>query len=75
MKINLKCLDDQGYDECVGDVEYRMPLSGTGKSFPRCAHHWDVRLDLQDQIDSRYPTNAPSDFDPTYAGEYWDDDY
>jgi hypothetical protein len=24
---------------------------------------------------ARYPVHAPADFDPTYAGERWDDDY
>lgn len=62
---------------CRGAVEYRMPLSGTGKSFPRCDKHWSDRLDVQESINRRYPDSpfAPSDFDPTYAGERWDDDY
>ena len=62
-------------DVCIGPVEYRMPLSGTGKSFPRCDFHWGERLDQEDQTRMRYPTHAPADFDPTYAGESWDDDY
>ena len=59
---------------CDGLVEYRMALSGTGKSFPRCDKHWDERLVIQEGINRRYPVNAPSDFDPLYAGESWDDD-
>jgi hypothetical protein len=28
------------------------------------------------EIAQRYPVNAPSDFDPSYAGEVWgEDDY
>lgn len=69
-----KCLD--GYEGgCEGAVEYRYPLSGTGRSFPRCDKHWEARLDRQEEIDKRYPDSPfpPSDFDPTYAGESWND--
>lgn len=77
MDEQLECLDDYGNDECKGAIEYRMPLSGTGRSFPRCDGHWSERLDVQEGINRRYPDSpsAPSDFDPTYAGERWDDDY
>lgn len=67
-----ECLNYSG--GCGGAVEYRMPLSGTGKSYPRCDMHWSERLDLDAQISERYPTHAPSDFDPSYAGECWDED-
>jgi hypothetical protein len=71
----LECLD--GPDGCSGDVEYRMPLSSTGKPFPRCEKHWDERLDEQERINERYPDSpcAPSWFDESYAGERWDDEY
>lgn len=69
----LECLNSS--DECKGAVEYRMPLSGTGKSFPRCDKHWSDRLDVQEGINRRYPVHAPADFDPYYAGESWDEDY
>ena len=74
---NPECLDAGMYpDDCDGEVEYRMPLSGTGRSFPRCEKHWDARLIRQQEINERYPHNAPSDFDPSYAGEVWgEDDY
>jgi len=52
-----------------------MPLSATGKSFPRCDRHWEIRLDKQDEIYKRYPRQAPRDFDPLDAGERWDEDY
>jgi hypothetical protein len=70
-----ECLN-HGVD-CKGAVEYRMPLSGTGKSFPRCDAHWADRLDTQAGIDRRYPDSPmpPRDFDPYYAGERWDSDY
>jgi len=69
----IECLD--GPEGCGGAVEYRAPLSATGRSFPRCERHWEERLDRQDEINRRYPTLAPSDFDPAYAGERWEEDY
>lgn len=69
----LRCLD--GPDDCDGDVEYREPLSGTGRSFPRCDHHWSIRLYRQEQVTQRYGgATAPAGFDPSYAGERWDED-
>lgn len=68
----LECLD--GPNDCEGAVEYRMALSGTGRSFPRCDKHWSDRLDVQEGINRRYPVTAPSDFDPYYAGESWDEE-
>ena len=64
-----ECLD--GPTGCEGAVEYRMPLSSTGRSFPRCDKHWSRRLDTERQIAERYPVCPPSDFDPSYAGEEW----
>jgi len=73
----VECLESyQG--ECAGTVEYRFPLSGTGRSFPRCDKHWGERLDKQEQINQRYghPDSSvpPADFDPTYAGERWEEE-
>ena len=73
---SLECLDENPLLEaCKEPIEYRESLSGTGISYPRCDFHWDMRLDIQDQINDRYPYHQPADFDPTYAGERWDDDY
>jgi hypothetical protein len=69
----MECLDDYK-GNCAGKVEFRFALSGTGRSFARCDYHWARRLDVQDAINRRYPHNQPSDFDPSYAGERWDDD-
>lgn len=69
----VMCLD-KDYSPCRGAVEYRFALSATGRSFPRCDKHWDERLRDQEAINRRYPTHAPSDFDPTYAGESWEED-
>jgi hypothetical protein len=70
----LECLDDYGEGTCSGPVEYRMALSATGRSFPRCEKHWEERLATQEGINERYPQQPPPDFDPAYAGESWDED-
>ena len=70
------CLD--AGEDCKGPVEYRMPLSGTGRSFPRCDKHWSDRLDTQDRLRRDYGVDSdvpPVGFDPADAGERWDDDY
>jgi hypothetical protein len=71
----LECLDGYSADDCEGAVEYRMALSGSGQSYPRCEKHWWERLDVQERINRDYPDSpfAPSWFDPSYAGESWDD--
>ena len=68
-----ECLDYH-MDSCDGAVEWRMALSGTGRSFLRCDRHWDMRLQYQDEINRRYPSQQPADFDPTYAGERWEEE-
>jgi hypothetical protein len=59
----LECLD--GPEGCQGNVEYRMPLSPSGRAFPRCDHHWSFswRSDV-----------PPAWFDATACGERWEDD-
>lgn len=69
---DLTCL--QAGADCAGAVEYRIPLSGTGQSFPRCEHHWELRLIEQDRIERTYPVNPPRDFDSLDAGERWDEE-
>lgn len=61
-------------EDCAGPIEYRTPLSDTGRAFARCDAHWQERLDLEESVRRRYPAHAPADFDPSYAGEQWDDD-
>lgn len=69
----MKCLNEFEGD-CAGAVELRSPLSGTGRSFPRCDKHWSDRLDREEETRRAYPDSpiAPAWFDPTYAGESWD---
>lgn len=69
------CLDDRGKGECRGPVEPRS-LDGL-KWFPRCEHHWDLRLDEAERVNRTYPDSPcpPDWFDPAAAGERWDDEY
>jgi hypothetical protein len=69
----IRCLD-ASHGDCKGEVQYRMPLSASGISYPRCQAHWEDRLQTQEDINRRYPTLPPADFDPLYAGESWDED-
>lgn len=59
---------------CAGPVELRLPLSGTGVPFPRCDRHWQERLELQRELDERYPVQPPAGWSPLDAGESWDED-
>lgn len=71
--FDLECLD-ASISDCEGPVEYRMALSASGRSFPRCDGHWEVRLAEQERINERYPAHPPSDWSPYDAGEAWDED-
>lgn len=68
----LECLN--GPDGCKGPVEYRWPGYGE-RYWPRCEHHGEERLAREDEARERYPVLPPSDFDPSFAGERWDEDY
>jgi hypothetical protein len=70
----IECLDDSGRTPCSGEIEYRFAMSASGRSFPRCQKHFDAALDSYYDTQRRYPRNAPSDFDPSYAGERWEDE-
>ena len=69
----MECIEHHKGD-CRGDVQPRESLSGTGMPIPRCDYHWEKRLDFQQDHNRKYPQHAPSDFDPMYAGERWDED-
>ena len=49
-----ECLEDYGDGECKGLVQFRMALSPTGKSYPRCDKHWDKRMREQERIVRTY---------------------
>lgn len=72
----LKCLDRRD-DNCTGTVQLRESLSGTGTRIPRCDGHWAKRLEKQEAHRKVYPDSPtpPDWFDPTVAGETWDEDY
>lgn len=61
---------------CSGDVLTRYSRSGMTSTL-RCEGHEMAHQDVLDGISRRYPDSdvAPSWFDPTYAGESWNDDY
>lgn len=73
---DLTCLNkDIGRaSTCQGPTELRPSLSGTGLAIARCDGHWEARLRFQEELDRRYPVQAPADFDPLYAGERWDEE-
>lgn len=66
--MTIACLEAN--EHCAGEVEYRMPLSETGRSFPRCEHHWALRLVVQERINATY---FPGCVDPADAGERWEE--
>lgn len=72
-RLLLACLDADA--KCSGTVEFRHALSPTGKAYPRCEFHWNARLAVQERIDNRYPDSPvpPAGFDPSIAGESWDE--
>ena len=68
----LTCLE-QGAD-CRGPVEHRM-LPDNPRAFPRCEHHFELRLAKSEaNLELMSATPAPW-FDESYAGERWDEDY
>lgn len=74
----LVCREDHR-GNCSGPVTYQMVESATSvsgyRSYPYCENHWKERCKFDEEQRTKYPVNAPSDFDPTYAGERWEDGY
>lgn len=70
----LECADGPGR-ECEGPVTWNSLDPGVRPANPYCRGHWYARCRRDQEIRERYPYHAPADFDPMYAGEYWDDDY
>ena len=62
--------DPREKENCEGQIE-------THKNKARCKFHADKYWDDVNQINHDYPDSdiPPSWFDPTLAGERWDDDY
>jgi hypothetical protein len=63
-------------DTCKGPVDDYSSRSGM-TSAKRCDGHWFAHCDRLNAISRDYPDSpsAPSWFDPSYAGESWDEDY
>jgi len=79
--MTIGCLDEFDSPCDDGLVLLWFALSGSGERYPRCEKHYEAYVErVQPRIDEvreRYPDSsfAPSWFDPSYAGESWDDDY
>lgn len=67
--IAPECLDSYMGD-CEGAVEYRIPMSGSGRSFPRCDHHMSIRWATQERLSRDY--GVPLVYD---GSDYSDYDY
>ena len=68
----VECIEDPDY--CEGTVEYRSVPGGS--PVPRCMAHFQARMDRYETSIERYADSdvVPSWFDPSYAGERWDDE-
>ena len=72
--MSLECLNS-GRGDCSGPVEMYTP-SDRLTGFPRCVKHQEEREVQAEELRERYPDSfmAPAGFDPSYAGERWEDD-
>ena len=61
---------------CRGPVAYHA-IGGRLRGFPRCDAHAERAWERHDNSTARWADSdiAPDWFDPTAAGERWDDDY
>ena len=57
MSEPIECLD-HGTWPCEGKVEYRMSMSPSGRSFPRCDRHRAKRLDFEQETTEKYTERA-----------------
>jgi hypothetical protein len=74
----LECLENlTGETECSGPVELFPSHAGTGTMIARCHGHQDAADRRAEKMNRDYPDSsfAPAWFDPSYAGESWDEDY
>ena len=64
-------------DDCKGEVNYHWNGDPGGSTFPRCDRHQQLREASRENSIEKYANSdiAPSWFDPSAAGERWDDDY
>lgn len=71
----LRCLE-AGSGECRGAVERWWNGDPEGKTWPRCEKHQRAREARKANSMEQYANciNPPSWFDPSYAGEQWNED-
>ena len=71
-----QCMDERDDSPCQGPVAYHSVDPGRATAVERCAKHWADRLDRMSNSVERYANSdlAPSWFDPSFAGERWDDE-
>lgn len=60
------CLDFH-LGDCEGEVEYRIPMSPSGKSFPRCEKHMSDRWATQERLTRDY--GVPLTYDGSDSGD------
>jgi hypothetical protein len=70
----LSCLEQS--EECEGPVTMQPAPPHGDRSFPRCQFHADRRWErFENSIESEaLSATPPAWFDPSYAGERWDED-
>lgn len=79
MYDHTDCLDTAQGD-CQGETYPRPALSGSGLMYVRCDKHFEDYFQRVgpkvDETRRRYPDSdiPPSWFDPSLAGERWNDD-
>lgn len=70
----LRCLQEG--PDCQGEVEmFISPDRHDMKAFPRCQFHIQQRLESAEKTMELLSDVPPDWFDPSYAGERWDEDY
>lgn len=73
MNDELRCIEHG--PNCEGVVENHLnPDRDDFKAFPRCEFHQARRLEQAERNREWQSDVAPSWFDPTYAGERWDEE-
>lgn len=69
----LSCID--GPNDCAGAIEFRTtPDRQDGRGFPRCEHHFDLRMDSVERNLELQSDVPPAWFDEADAGERWDEE-
>jgi hypothetical protein len=72
-----ECLDHYNPDHtCTGPVTGQPSHAGTGAMIYRCEAGHEVADERARKVRERYPDSPtpPGWFDPTYAGERWDEE-